>query len=144
MGFKVVLTISFSYPGLPHDEGAYSRKGIDFVKVPCDTEQEIIAAASDADAVLTVLQPFGRKVMEKLTKCKLIHCIGIGYDGIDVKAATEYGICVSTPADYCLEEVSDHAMSLILAWSRRIIESDRLIRAGRAYSGEERTLEFRG
>ncbi|MFH1624811.1 MAG: C-terminal binding protein [Pseudomonadota bacterium] len=140
MGFKAVLTISFSYPGLPHDEEAYSERGIDFVKAPCNTEQEIIAAASDADAVLTVLQPFGRKVIEKLTRCKLIHCIGIGYDGIDVKAATEYGICVSTPADYCLEEVSDHTMALILACSRKIVRLDKAVRLGKWDSAEKREI----
>jgi len=140
MGFKTVLSISFSYPGLPHDEKAYREKGIEFIKAPCSTEEEIVAAASDADAVITVLQPFGRKAIESLTKCKLIHCIGIGYDGIDVKAATENGICVSTPADYCLEEVSDHAMALIFACARKISRLDRAVRSGKWDSAEKQEI----
>ena len=131
MAFKAVLAISFALPGLPHDEKAYKEKGIDFIKAPCQTEEEIIAAVSDADAVITGLQPFNRNVIDKLSKCKLIHSIGIGYEGIDVKAATEHGICVSTPADYCLEEVSDHAMALILSCARKINRIDKAVRAGK-------------
>ncbi len=140
MAFKTVLTISFPYPGLPHDEEAYKAKGIDFIKAPCKTEEEIITAASDAGAVITGLQPFGRKVIEKLSKCKLIHSIGIGYEGIDVKAATEQGICISTPADYCLEEVSDHAMALILSCARKITRLDKAVRAGKWDSPEKREI----
>ena len=143
MAFKTVLTISFPYPGLPHDEKAYKEKGVNFIKVPCNTEEEIIAAASDADAVVTGLQPFGRNVIENLSKCKLIHCIGIGYEGIDVKVATEHGICVSTPADYCLEEVSDHAMALILACARKIVRLDKAVREGKWDSAEKREIRSR-
>ena len=140
MAFKAVLTIPFHYPGLPHDGKAYEEKGIDFIKAPCKTEEEIVAAASDADAVITGLQPFGMNVIEKLSKCKLIHCIGIGYEGIDVKAATECGICVSTPADYCLEEVSDHAMALILSCARKIVRLDKAVRSGKWDSAEKREI----
>jgi len=140
MAFKAVLTISFPYPGLPHDEKAYEEKGIDFIKAPCKTEEEIIAAASDADAIITGLQPLGRKVIEKLSRCKLIHSIGIGYEGIDVEAATEYGICVSTPADYCLEEVADHAMALILACARKIVRLDKAVRAGKWDSADKQEI----
>jgi len=140
MGFKTVFTISFSYPGIPHDENAYKHKGIDFFKIRCNTEEEIIDATLDADAVITGLQPFGRQVIEKLTKCKLIHCLGIGYDGIDVKAATEGGVCVSTPADYCLEEVADHTMALILACARKLVRLDNAVRAGKWDSAEKQEI----
>ena len=137
MTFKAVMTISFTYSGIPHDEKAYEEKGIEFSKVPCNTEDEIAIAASDADAIITGLQPFGRKVIEQLAKCKLVHCIGIGYEGIDVQAATEHGICVSTPADYCLEEVSDHTMALILACARKIVRVDKTVKAGKWASAEK-------
>jgi D-3-phosphoglycerate dehydrogenase len=130
MAFKAVLSISFPYSGIPHDEAAYRAKGIELVKIPCRNEDDIIAAASDADAVLTVLQPFGRKVFERLSRLKLVHNIGIGYEGVDVEAATENGVCVTTPADYCLEEVSDHTMALLLDCARKITRLDKAVRAG--------------
>jgi D-3-phosphoglycerate dehydrogenase len=129
MTFKAVLAIPVPYPGIPHDEKAYAEKGIEFVRALCKTEEETTAAVSDADAVLTGL--LSGNVIEKMSKCKLIHSIGIGYDGIDVKAATEHGICVSNPADYCLEEVSDHAMALLLACARKITRQDNAVRAGK-------------
>src|SRR4030042_3882283 len=129
MTFKAVLAIPVPYPGIPHDEKAYKEKGIDFVKVIYKTDEEVIAATSDADAVITGAR--SRNVIEKLSKCKLIHSSAIGYDAIDVKAATEPGICVSTPADYCLEEVSDHAMALLLSCARKITRQDNAVRAGK-------------
>jgi D-3-phosphoglycerate dehydrogenase len=130
MAFNAVLSISFPYTGIPHDEKAYRDKGIEFKKIPCNSEDEIIAAASDADAVLTVIQPFGRKIFENLTRLKLVHNIGIGYEGLDVEAATEHGVCVTTPTDYCLEEVSDHAMAQLLDCGRKISRLDTAVRAG--------------
>ena len=54
-------------------------------------------------------------MVESLKKCKLIHNLGIGYEGLDVKATTEHGICVSTLAYYCLKKLSDHTTAPILA-----------------------------
>jgi len=129
MSFKAVLLTPAPYPGIPHDEHAYREKGIEVVKAICKTDEEAIAAVADADAVVTGI--LSRNVIEKMTRCKLIHSIGIGYDGIDVNAATEHGICVSNPADYCLEEVSDHAMALLLACARKITRQDRAVREGK-------------
>ena len=140
MAFKAVFLISFPYKGIPHDEKAYQEKGIELSKIPCNTEDEIIAAASDADAVITILQPFSRKVIEKLSRCKLIHNLGIGYEGIDVEAATEYGVCISTPADYCLEEVSDHAMALLLDCARKITRLDKAVRIGKWDTAEKKEI----
>lgn len=129
MAFKAVLVTPVPYPGIPHDENAYREKGIELVRAICKTDEETIAAVVDADAVIT--GSLSKKAIEKMTKCKLIHSIGIGYDGIDVKAATEQGICVSNPADYCLEEVSDHAMALLLACARKITRQDKAVREGK-------------
>ena len=68
MAFRSIYTISFPYQGIPHDEKAFREKGIELAKIPCETEDDIVAAASDADAVITILQPFSRKVIEKLGK----------------------------------------------------------------------------
>lgn len=129
MSFKTVMT--FSYSGIPHDADAYRRMGIDFSIIPCRTEEELIAAASGADATISFMQPFTSKVLSSLNKCRLIHNLGLGYEGIDVEAATEQGIFVSYPAGYCLEEVSDHTMALILACDRKLLRVDRAVREGK-------------
>ena len=140
MNFKVVMTARVL---TRRDIEAYQRDlGVDFFTVPCQTEDEIIAAARDADAVITLMQPFSRRVIEKLSSCKLIFNAGTGFDTIDVQAATEYGICVASPGHYCVEEVSDHAMALLLACARKITRLDRAVRAGKWNSFEKR--EIRG
>ena len=129
MSFKAVMTLD--YTGIPHDEEAYRKMGIELVTVPCQTEEELISAAHTADAVISTMQPFTRRVIEVLDRCKLIHSLTLGYEGIDIETATERGICVSYPAGYCLEEVSDHTMALILACGRKLLQLDKAVREGK-------------
>lgn len=127
MTFKVVRTITGAHLSVEK----YREIGAEFVVIPCQTEDEIIAATQDADAVQTYMQPFTRRVISNLNKCRLIHNIGTGYEGIDIEAATEYGICVSYPGDYCSDEVAEHTVALILACARKLIRLDRAVRKGK-------------
>jgi len=134
MRFKVVQVIDQPGSMLPDYGEMLRQAGIDaqFVKVNCITEEEIIAAAHDTDAIVGVAtyQPFSRKLMERLTKCRFIMSIGIGFDKLDVSAATEHGILCANIPDYCLEEMSDHAMALMLACTRKIDILNRTVKQG--------------
>jgi len=116
--------------------------GVDFQSIPCNTEDEIIAAARDADAVITLMQPYSRRVIQGLEKCKLIFNGGTGFDTIDVQAATEKDICVANPGEYCTEEVAEHAIALLLDCARKITRLDRAVREGKWIAFEKR--EIRG
>lgn len=97
------------------------------------TEAEFLAAARDADAVYSrgVALPFSKRIIDSLEKCKLI-CIGsVGVDTIDVAAATARGIPVTNCPDTFIEEVADHAMALLLATFRDVINQDKMVRTGR-------------
>jgi len=132
MALRLVKTIEVAYP--MRDEAECRKIGAEFFDIPCKTEGEAISATQDADAIIThsvpILTPFTRKVISKLNKCKVIHNIGTGYEGIDVQAATDYGICVSFPGDYCSEEVAEHTMALILACARKLVRLDRAVKEG--------------
>ncbi len=91
------------------------------VDVECATEDEIIETAKDADALLVVFAPMTRRVMEALPKLKVIVRYGIGYDTVDVDAATDNGILLVNIPDFCLEEVSNHAIALILVCATRLV-----------------------
>ena len=94
-GFKVVMTARVLSR---RDIASYQTNlGVDLQTVPCQTEDEIIAAARDADAVITLMQPYSRRVIENLEKCRLIFNAGTGFNTIDVQAATDNGICVANP-----------------------------------------------
>ncbi len=118
MSFKVVLTSRV----LPRrDTQDYqARSGAEFVTIPCTTEDDIIAAAGDADAVVTLMQPYTRRVIQRLAMCKLIYNAGTGFDSIDLGAAADLGVCVAYAGDYCAEEVAEHVIALVLASARKI------------------------
>jgi D-3-phosphoglycerate dehydrogenase len=127
LSFKVVFT--FYAPGIvPTYDELLTKLGAEVEKTFCATEEELISACSEADAVIALgirITPgyiFSLKVIENLNKCRLIALTGIGYDNVDIAAATEKGICVANVPYYCLEEVSDHAMALILACARKFYQ----------------------
>ena len=127
MSFKVVVT--FYAPGIvPTYDELLTKLGAEVEKTFCATEEELISACSEADAVIALgirITPgyiFSPKVIENLNKCRLIALTGIGYDNVDIASATEQGICVANVPYYCLEEVSDHAMALILACARKFYQ----------------------
>ena len=137
MTFRVVATISIV--DLKNEEELRKIDAELFV-IPCQTEDELIAATQDADAVLTISVPFTRKVISKLNKCKLIHNIAAGYEDTDVQAATDYGICVSSGGDFNSEEVAEHAMMFVLACARKLGRLDRAIREGKWGPGGRQTM----
>ncbi|MEE8472287.1 MAG: C-terminal binding protein [Dehalococcoidia bacterium] len=127
---KVVMTM-FRYPGIPADEDAYLKLGAGFAHQPCATEDEIVAAAGEAEAVITAMQPYSRGVIQRLPSLRLISVVGIGFEGVDVAAATEHGVLVANVPDYCQDEVSSHVLALILACNRKLIRIVDAVREGK-------------
>lgn len=134
MGFKVVKT-TMPLLNVPYWEELMTEIGAEYVKEHCPTEDQIIAVAKDADAVISLFEPFTRRVIESLPKLRLISQVGIGYDPIDIEAATEAGVIVANTPDYCIEEVSDHTMALILTCERKITRLNIAVREGRWWEG---------
>jgi D-3-phosphoglycerate dehydrogenase len=133
---KAVVT--FYVPGVvPAYDELLTKLGAEVEKTFCATEEELISACCEADAVIALgirITPgyiFSTKVIENLNKCRLIALTGIGYDNVDIAAATEKGICVANNPYYCLEEVSDHAMALILACARKFYQLVPDIKSGK-------------
>lgn len=107
--------------------------GADLVLAKNESEDDIIRACAEADVVLVERSPITARVIASLRRCRAIVMYGVGYDKIDVAAATAAGIVVANIADYCTEEVADHAAALLLASARRVTVMDRNIRAGGWY-----------
>ena len=94
--------------------------------------EEFIAAAADCDALLnTYAGPITAEVMANMPNCRIIARYGIGVDTIDLEAATAAGIIVTNNPTYCIEEVAEHSMALMLACARKTAFYDRMVRAGR-------------
>ena len=128
---KAVWIDPSPFASLEMSEGILAEAGIAFDFSLCETEDEIIEVAREADALMVVLHNYiSRKILESLPECKVIIRHGIGLDNIDVDAATDLGILVCNDTFYCIEEVSDMAMALLLACTRKIALLDRAVRAG--------------
>ena len=93
-------------------------------------EAEMIACMRDADALVTSFSPVTRGLMGALEGLQVVVRTGVGYDVIDVPAATELGVIVVNIPDLWIREVANHALGLLLAWNRKILQLDREVRAG--------------
>ncbi len=102
--------------------------------VPLQTKkpEDFLAQAADCDALLnTYAGPITTEVIAKMPECKIIARYGIGVDTIDLDAATAAGIIVTNNPSYCIEEVAEDAMALLLACARKVVFFDRMVRAER-------------
>lgn len=94
------------------------------------TPEEAAAAAAGSDGVLNCYAPMPADVVRTLDRCRVIARYGIGLDTVDVDAASAKGIVVTNVPDYCIDEVSDHALALLLSVARGIVRLDRSVQAG--------------
>jgi D-3-phosphoglycerate dehydrogenase len=141
MGFKVVN--AFLLPELDFGDELLDPFGATLVKGMWMTEEEIVAHAGDADVVIGVvsMQPFNRRLLTALSRCRVIAGIGIGYDTTDLEAATELGIAITNVPDYCLDEVSGLAITYMLALGHRLFQIDRAVRQRRiAFTVDKKAL----
>ena len=121
----------FTPPDWVADE--FAAVGIEWVVGQHRTPEAVLVAARDSDVVLvqSVRPLLTREVIEKLERCRCIVRLGIGYDSVDVVAATEQGFLVCNAPDYCVDDVADHTLALLLGSVRHIARQDRWVRKGR-------------
>lgn len=103
-------------------------QGYEVQSKACPTEDEIIAAAKDADAVMYVLEPLTRRVIESLPKLKLIACKSMGWNFIDMEACKDHGVSVTHLTDTFVQDVADHVAACILAHNKRLMPFDQDVR----------------
>jgi D-3-phosphoglycerate dehydrogenase len=92
--------------------------------------EELVAEHQPA-AIMTCWAPVSQTAIAQAAKLRHVARMGVGLDNIAVQAATERGVLVTNVPDYCIDEVSDHALALALSWTRGIAVADRQVRAGR-------------
>jgi D-3-phosphoglycerate dehydrogenase len=95
------------------------------------TPEGIVALARNADALMVTYAKITAEMIAEMPKVKIISRMGLGVDNIDVPAATRAGIVVTRVAEYCTEEVSDHAMALLLALIRKVAIGNQAVQSGR-------------
>ena len=129
MSFIVAVT-DYVFPSLEPERAVLASLDVELRPQQCRSEEEIIALAQDADAVLNCYAKITARVIEALKRCRIIARYGIGVDNVDLAAATRAGILVTNVPDYCIDEVSDHALALLLALARHIAAADAAVKTG--------------
>src|ERR1700733_9308617 len=115
---KVLIT-DYAWPDLGIEKEILGEVGAMVVASESGSEEELVSLAPDAEGILTNWKRVTQKVIANAPKCKAIGRYGVGLDNIDVHFATQVGVAVTNVPAYCLEEVSDHALALVLALTRK-------------------------
>ncbi|MBI3788996.1 MAG: C-terminal binding protein [Ignavibacteriales bacterium] len=124
---KIVIT-DWGFPSLKPEEEIFASHHVEMIAYQCKTEDDVIRAAADADVVMAQWAPVKKRAIDALQHCKGIVRYGIGLDNIDLEAAKSKGIPIRNVPDYCLDEVADHTMALMLAIQRQVCSVFDLVR----------------
>lgn len=119
MSTKVYVT-DYEYATLEPEKRELNKIGAIMIPKQCKTEEDVIRECKDASGLIDQYAPITRKVMESLPDLKVVGRYEVGVNTIDVDAATELGIQVLNVPDYCMDEVSNQAISLMLACHRKL------------------------
>src|SRR5499425_2011645 len=126
-----VVVADYDYGDADIERAIVTGAGFELREAQAKTEDDVIAVASDADAVLTQYAEIGKRAIDSFQRCKIIARYGIGVDIVDVDEATRRNIVVTNvPSDWCMNEVADHAVALLMALVRKLPQYHRATRAG--------------
>jgi D-3-phosphoglycerate dehydrogenase len=129
---KLFVGVSDSvFPNLDPAREVLARIGAELHLAKEPTPESILGVARDADALLATYAKITADMIPEMKKCRIISRFGIGVDNVDIPAASKAGIVVTRVPDYCIDEVSDHTMALLLALVRKIPSSNARTHAGR-------------
>lgn len=127
---RIVFT-DYDLEDLPTVRDVFDGMEVDLVEGDRDADRDEIAALVEgADAIVAGYRTIDAEMMDRMPDCQIISRAGIGFDTVDLESATDRGIYVTNVPDYCIPEVSDHAMALLLALQRNIVTYDRQVKHG--------------
>ncbi|MBI3004498.1 MAG: C-terminal binding protein [Ignavibacteriales bacterium] len=119
MKARVVVT-DWGFQSLKPEEEVFAHHDIELSAHQCKNEDDVARVAADADIVMAQWAPVRKKAIDAMRHCKGIVRYGIGLDNIDLEAARARDIPVRNVPDYCLDEVADHTMAMMLALQRQV------------------------
>lgn len=119
------------FPNLEPAKQALSELHAQVKLADAPTPEAILAVAREADGLLVTYAKVPAQIIEQLARCKIIARFGIGVDNVDIDAATRAGIIVTNVPEYCEDEVSDHAMAMLLTLIRKIPFANKRAHAGK-------------
>jgi D-3-phosphoglycerate dehydrogenase len=143
--YKVATPGGTTYGGpatYDYELEALTPLGAEIVEIDTRDEDAFVKAARDCDALYAKGRSITKKMIDGLERCKIIALGSVGVDSVDIAAATAKGIPVTNVPDTFIEEVADHAMTLLLGTFRRLVVQDKLVREGRWKEGRPMLYKF--
>ena len=137
--FNVLIT-DYVWPNVDVEREVLGRINARLVVSDSPDEQRLADLAADCDAILTCFAKVTDNVIRSAPKLKVVARYGVGVDNIAVETATELGIPVTYVPDYCIEEVADHAMALLMTLARSVVNLNAEVRSGGWDSGVGRPV----
>jgi D-3-phosphoglycerate dehydrogenase / 2-oxoglutarate reductase len=117
--YRVLLT-DRAWPDAAIERKILAEVGAELIEAPDVLESTLISLTGDVDAIIANWAPVTARVIDGAARCRVISRSGIGLDNIDVARASERGIAVTNIPDYCVNEVADHTLALLLACARQV------------------------
>jgi D-3-phosphoglycerate dehydrogenase / 2-oxoglutarate reductase len=127
---KVVLVTDYTWASVEPEAEVLAASGARIVVAETGEEDELVRLAPQADGILTCFAGVTARVVAAAERLQVIGRYGIGVDNIAVDEATRRGIPVTNVPAYCLDEVAEHVLALILAHARSLLAYDRAVREG--------------
>jgi D-3-phosphoglycerate dehydrogenase / 2-oxoglutarate reductase len=128
---KRVIVTDYTFPSLDLERRAAERCNATFEAFQCKSEEEVANAVAMADVAVVQFAPLTRNALQELAPGAAVLRYGIGFDNIDVSAVRELRIIAGYIPDYCVEEVADHTVAMILACARKLLQMDQSVRSGK-------------
>ena len=126
--FKVLIT-DYVWPTTEPEETVLREEAdAEAVVAPDGSEETLVSLVGDVDAIMTCFAQVTPNVLRAAPNCVAVGRFGVGVDNIAVDTATELGMAVTYVPDYCVDEVSDHVMALLLAFNRRVVLFDNSVK----------------
>lgn len=129
MKYKIYIT-DYDFNSIEEIKDTLSTFNCEFIDLQTKDENTLLKSLSDADGIIVQYSKITPKILDAMTKCKVISRLGIGVDMVDTKYAASKGILVCNVPNYCIDEVADHTLALILSIARKIIPLNNSVKKG--------------
>jgi D-3-phosphoglycerate dehydrogenase len=127
--YQVIIT-DCDHGSIREEKEEFDRMGAELILAQAQKEDDLIRVCKETDGLLNQYALLTRKVLESLPKCKVISRYGVGVDSVDLKAATDLGVIVANVPDYCMDEVANQTIAMILTLIRKTAFFDRKVKSG--------------
>ncbi|MFW6194969.1 MAG: C-terminal binding protein [Chloroflexota bacterium] len=125
---RKALITDYAWPDIEAESRILRDAGIEPVPAPDASPETLARLAADVDAIMFCFAQVPGDVLRAAPNCKIAARYGIGVDNLDIPTCTELGIVVTNVPDYCIDEVADHVMGFLLAFNRKIVKHNGIVK----------------